>query len=264
MLYEIFYFLLIGLFAGVLAGLFGVGGGFIFIPAQLFIYSYFDIPKDLQVKFAIGTSLAAVVFSTIASSYAHHVRSAIYFPIIKKIVIGIVLGAILGSFLTKILPAQALEVVFGGFECLFGVYFVLSPHISDHSNMKSINILTLNALTILTSALSVILGVGGGIFLVPILSLLHLPLRKAIGSSSVATLIVAFLGSVSMLIPSFWLTTTYGAFGYLYFPAFVPMALGAVLAAPLGVKLTHSLPTARLKKCFGFLLIILGLIILMR
>ena len=264
MLYEIVYFLGIGLIGGILAGLFGVGGGFIFIPAQLLIYSYFDVPREIQIKFAIGTSLAAIVFSTIASSYAHHLKGAIYFPIIRKIIIGIVLGTILGAYLATIFPSHILEIVFGCFECLFGLYFVVSPPVPDSSSIRNIPMLPLNMVIMTTSALAVLLGVGGGIFVVPLLTLLHLPLRKAIGSASLATLIVAFIGAITMLLPSLKSVSIYGAVGCLYLPAFIPLSLGALATAPLGVKLAHNLPTAQLKKVFGVLLMILGVIILVR
>ncbi len=264
MTYEIIYFLTAGVFAGLLGGLFGVGGGFIFIPAQLFIYSYFDIPKEIQIKMAIGTSLATVVFNTLASSYAHYRKNAIYFPFLKKTLPGIVIGSLLGSYVTKIFPSLLLEIIFGTFESLFGLYFILSKPLQESSSIKKYNPFVINMIVLFTSALSILLGLGGGIFMIPIMTFLRLPLKQAIGSSSLATLIVAFLGGSTLLLPTFFKTTVSYAVGYLYLPSFIPLAIGAIVGAPIGAKLTHMLPTRALKKCFGVFLTLIGLFVLMR
>ncbi len=263
-MYEMLYFLVVGLFAGLIGGLLGVGGGFIFIPAQLLIYNYFEIPRELQIKLAIATSLAAVVFNVAASSYVHHTNNAIYFPIIKKIIVGIILGSVLGAFAAEIISSSYLEILFGMFECLFGVYFIFSPNLASTSPFNNLNFLIMNMLVICTSALSIILGVGGGIFLIPLLTLLHLPLRQAIGSSSLATLMVALIGALIMIVPTLESCTTPFALGYLYLPAFIPLSMGAIISAPFGAKLTHTIPVFLLKKLFGWFLIILGIIVLIR
>ncbi len=264
MLYEILYFLVIGSFAGLLGGLFGVGGGFLFIPAQIFIYNYYDIPKDLQIKLAICTSLAVVVFNTLAATQTHRKKGAINLPILKKIVLSIILGAIFGGYLAKSFPSTLLEIIFGIMEFLFGLYFLLSPKMHESSQPKKINFLVINIVFFLTTLFSVILGVGGGIFMIPILTFLRIPLKQSIGTSALTTLIVSFLGAASLLIPSLQSVTLPFAFGYLYLPAFIPLALGALVAAPIGARLTHSLPTTYLKKGFGVLLLLLSLCILIR
>lgn len=262
MIYELIYFLTVGILAGILGGLFGVGGGFIFIPAQLFVYTYFDIPKEIQIKMAIGTSLGAVVFNTLAASYTHYKKNAVYFPLLKKILFGVVIGSLLGSYITRVFPSQLLEVIFGLFECLFGLYFIIAKPVHDDGSIKNINTLILNAIVISTSALSILLGIGGGIFLIPLMTFLHLPLKKAIGSSSLATLLVALIGSITLVLPTLRDQTANFAIGYLYLPSFIPLSLGALLGAPLGAKLTHRLPTKILKKCFGAFLILIGIYIL--
>jgi uncharacterized membrane protein YfcA len=178
--------------------------------------------------------------------------------------VGIVTGSLLRAYVAKIFPSHLLEIVFGSFESLFGLYFILSKPAHDSSSIKRFNILIINLIVVATSALSVLLGIGGGIFLIPLMTFLHLPLKQAIGSSSLATLVVAFLGAITLLLPTFSHTTVNYAIGYLYLPSFIPLAIGASLAAPLGAKLTHLLPTVVLKKCFGVFLILIGVFILIR
>lgn len=264
MVFEIIYFLLIGLTAGLLGGLFGIGGGFIFIPAQLFIYHYLGIPNDLQIRIAIETSLAAVVFNTLVSSYSHHNRGGIYFPIVKKIIIGIILGSLLGAFLTKIAPSHLLEIIFGIFECFIGFYFFFSPPVHESHSIKNVNLFIINMLGVVIGTLSILLGIGGGFFMVPLLIFLHLPLKQAIGSSSLITLVVSFFGATALLLPTLKEVTVPFAVGYLYIPAFVALSIGAIFGAPFGAKLTHTLPIGLLKKVFGLLLLILGLVILLK
>jgi uncharacterized membrane protein YfcA len=264
MFFEIFYFLCIGLFAGLLGGLFGIGGGFVFIPAQLFIYSYYDIPKELQIKFAICTSLAVVVFNTLAATYSHNKKKAINLPLFKKIVIGIILGSIFGGLLAKSFPSDLLEVIFGLMEFLFGLYFLFSPKIHDSELPKKIDTLSFNVIIFLISALSILIGVGGGIFMIPLLTFLRFPLRQSIATSALITLLVSLLGTLLLLIPSISYVSLPNTLGYLYLPAFFPLALGAIGGAPLGAHLTHSLPTKYLKKSFGILLLALSVLILIR
>ncbi len=264
MIYAAIYFLLIGLFAGCLGGLFGVGGGFIFVPAQLFVYSYLGIPLDLQIKLAIETSLAAVVFNTLVSSYSHYKRGGIQFSIIKQFIVGIILGSVAGAILTKISPSHALELFFGVFECLIGAYFIFAPALRETHSLSHINSFITNALGAIIGTISILLGIGGGFFMVPLLAVLKLPLKKAIGSSSLLTFIVSFIGSIVLLFHSLSGVKEPFTIGYLYLPAFIPLALGAIFGAPLGVKLTHTLPTGLLKKIFGALLILLGIVVLLR
>jgi uncharacterized membrane protein YfcA len=161
-------------------------------------------------------------------------------------------------------PSNLLGFIFGAFECLFGFYFIIARPVHETTPIKNINPLIMNTIVAFTSGLSIILGIGGGIFLIPLLTLLHLPLKKAIGSSSLATLAVAFLGTITLLIPTIPLKTTTFSTGYLYLPAFLPLALSAIIGAPIGVKLTHYLPTKILKKCFGLFLIVIGIFILLK
>ncbi len=264
MLYEILFFLIIGLLAGALGALFGIGGGFVFIPAQLFIYSHLRVLPELQIKYAIATSLAAVVFNSTASSYVYYRKKLVCLPVIKKIIPGIILGAALGAIIANIFPSRYLVIFFGCFECVFGVYFISSRKIPDQPSPKLFNPLIVNVIAFLISVLSVILGIGGGIFIIPLLTFLHLPLKQAIGSSSLATLIISLVGSLAMTFSALGDSLSVDAIGYIYLPALIPLSIGAALGSPVGAKLTQIIPSHTLKKVFGIFLIILGLIVLFR
>ena len=258
--WVVFYFVLVGFIAGGLGGLFGVGGGFVYVPAQLILYQHIGIPEELQIKMAIQTSLAVVVISTLTASYSHHRKGGIDTHVVKEFIYGIVLGAIVGAFLTKSLSADGLVLFFGFFECLIGLYFLLSPTL--HGGRSHWSMVTTNALGAVIGTLAILLGVGGGFFLVPLLILLNIPLRQSIGSSSLLTFVVAFVGSLVLLVHSSFHVQEPHAIGYLYIPAFIPLVIGAGIGAPLGARLTHALPTRPLKRAFGILLVILGMVVL--
>jgi uncharacterized membrane protein YfcA len=258
------YFLFSGILAGVLGGLLGIGGGLVFIPAQLAVFQLLKVPAEIQMHFALGTSLSAVVINTVASSIAHHKRNSIHTSIVKKIFIGVICGAILGALLAKHIPSKSLELIFGTFQLLFGVYFLASPPVREHTEIKDFNTFILNILIAFTSAFSVILGIGGGIFLVPILTFLNLPLRLSIGSASAITLIVSLTGALTMLVSSWDVSALNYSIGYIFLPAFLPLSMGSLIGAPLGVKLTHSISTKFLKPTFGIIIIVLGISILLK
>jgi uncharacterized membrane protein YfcA len=258
------YFLLSGIIAGILGGLFGIGGGLVFIPVQLAVFQQLNIPLDIQMQVALATSLSCVVINTLSSSYAHHRRGSVHSPIVKKVLIGVVVGSICGGLLAGSVPSKILKLTFGGFQCLFGLYFLTSPSLTEHLTLKDPNKFLLNSTLAITSAISVILGIGGGIFLVPILTYLHLPLRISIGSASLITLFVASIGASTMLLnPSLSESLNY-SIGYLFLPAFFPLSIGSLLGAPIGVMLAHKIALKLLKPIFGATIILLGASILFK
>jgi uncharacterized membrane protein YfcA len=263
-LLYITYFLLSGIIAGILGGLVGIGGGLIFIPVQLAVFQQLEIPLAIQMQVALATSLSSVVINTLASSYSHHRRGSLHPPIVKKVLIGVIFGSVVGGILAGLVPSKILKPSFGAFQCLFGLYFLATPSLTEHLNLKEPNKFLLNSTLALTSAISVILGIGGGIFLVPILTYLHIPLRTSIGSASLITLFVSLIGASTMLLsPTLNESLNYSV-GYLFLPAFLPLSIGSLLGAPIGVMLAHKISLTLLKPIFGVVIILLGALILFK
>jgi len=263
MIIQLLLFSFVGIAAGISSGLLGISGGLITIPCLAYIFTYMGLfPSDLM-HIAIGTSLAAMVFNTLSASISHHKRKGVLFHIIKPMSLGIILGAILGSVIAKFLPSKFLQYMFGVFEILLGVrYFLPKGKESKHENLPSSTILSLISTGIGT--ISTILGIGGGIINVPVLTHYNINIKKAVGTSSVLSFIVSLIGAVSYLIFGMHTPLAADMVGYLYIPAFIAISLFSFISAPFGAYLSHQLSTKVLKKVFGTLLLIAGVMMLVK
>lgn len=260
---EIVVFLFAGLLAGGFAGLLGIGGGIIFVPIQILIYNVTGLPKEIQMKTAVATSLATIIFTTISSARSHAKRKSIEWDIVYKIVVGILLGAIGGSILARAIPGKILEIIFGLFLFLVSLYLFLVKSLKEHPENRIPNFPIMNTIAFIIGGFSAMMGVGGGLITVPTLVHFHVPIQKAIGTSSVIGVILSLFAALTYIVPSFE-GGTYPPYslGYIHFPALIPMATGAVIAAPFGAFLTHTLPRDLIRKIFaGFVLIVAILMI---
>ena len=262
MIYEILAFITVGLLAGFLAGLLGIGGGIIIVPTLLFLFKAFQIGVKSPMHLVIGTALASMIVTTLSSSLAQLKKRNIDFSILKSMGVGALLGTVIGVYTTTFLPSLFLKIFFGILECLLGVHFITAKNNKKSKDIlkKSSNpsLFILGFFSICISFLSTILGISGGVLIVPLLNYFRFPLKKAIGSSSALSFLITLISSVSFAFVNKKVNTT-DRIGLIYIPAFVSISIAATLTAPLGVKLGHALPSSVLKKIFGFLLLGLGL-----
>lgn len=257
--FEFFIYLIIGIVAGFLSGLLGVGGGMVVVPSLLVVFHYMGFSPQNMMQTAIGTSLAAMVFTSGASAWAHHKR--VNWLLFKELVPGIILGAILGAITAYLLPTRQLQVVFGLFVCLFGTYFLLTAKNKEIEGKIKPHYLIMSLIGLAIGAISSILGIGGGIITVPMLIFCGTSLQKAISTSAATGFLIAIVGAFSFL----YLGLERGAtesFGYIYIPAFIVIGLTAALLAPLGAKYAYSTPSAVLKRVFGIYQILIGLLMI--
>ncbi|MCB1085336.1 MAG: sulfite exporter TauE/SafE family protein, partial [Chlamydiia bacterium] len=252
----------IGVLAGILSGLLGIGGGVVTIPCLLIVFRWIGIIPSEMMHLAIGTSLAAMVFSTLSSSYYHKKKKAIDFKIVKPMGIGVIFGAVLGAFITNLLPSNFLQVFFGGFECLLGVRF-LFPKLMPYKERPLPSSRILAGISLIVATLSTMLGIGGGLINVPILTAFSVPVKRAIGTSSALSFLIAVCGAVAFLLFGVKSSPITDAVGFIYLPAFILISVFAFLFAPLGVKWAHDLPINVLKRIFGVVLLIAGISIIL-
>lgn len=261
MIFEFTYFplyLLVGMFAGLSAGLLGIGGGLIIVPALLLIFQYQGLNDVSLIHIAIGTSLASIIFTSIASVYAHQQKSAIIWPIFWRLSPSIMLGALLGAAIADWIPSAELKIVFGLFELYVAIQmtFNLKPK-QQHNLPNSVGMSTVGSGIGLVSSL---VGIGGGTMTVPFLLYVSTPIHKAIATSAACGLPIALAGSVGFLVMG-WSKTSELAYssGYLYWPALLGIVITSVLFAPLGAWLAYRLPQRYLKQIFAALLYILAI-----
>jgi len=244
---------ILGLLSGLFAGLLGIGGGIISVPVLYYLFSWQNLPNAMEV--AIATSLAAIFITTLLSTWVHHRKSkGLPFRILGFLVPGLIVGCISGAQLAHLLPGNALRIIFGGMAILIGIYFSVPkfpiPKISERPNP----LLTFFGLII--GHLSSLLGIGGGIFTVPLLLAYHLPAQNLIAASSAATLTTSFIGTITYLLMGAHMSTTVN------WVAFLAISLGSLCTTAFGVHLAQKLPTPLLKRIFGAVLSFTGAVML--
>lgn len=260
---EIFIaYALLGAFAGIVAGLLGVGGGLIMVPVLVFLWQPDGLGGTQAVQLAIGTSLAVIVFTSLSSILAHHRRGSVLWPVVARLTPGILLGAGLGAMMASAMEQNLLKMVFGVFELLVAVQMALSlrPSIDASTNRGLPGPLGMGLVGSVIGAVSALVGIGGGTMTVPFLSACKIRMQQAVGSSAACGLPIAVAGALSYLLLG-WDNAELPALsvGYVYVPALIGIVLTSVLFAPLGAALAHRLPTLVLKKIFAGLLALLGL-----
>jgi uncharacterized membrane protein YfcA len=253
----------LGAFAGVLAGLLGVGGGLVIVPILAALYHLQGFEPALVMQLAIGTSLATIVFTSVSSSMAHHRRGAVRWPLVVQLSIGIALGGWLGGFLAVWLGGIALALMFGVFELLIaGQMFQGGAPVTGRAAPGGASNAAAGAVIGLVSAL---LGIGGGTLTVPWLTWHAIDIRTAVGTSAACGFPIALAGAAGFVL-SGWNRPELpsGSSGFVYWPAVGAISVASVLAAPLGARLAHRLDRQHLRRVFAVFLAGLGLLMIGR
>lgn len=250
----------IGVLSGTLAGLFGVGGGVVIVPALnfLFILWHTPVPEEARMHFAVGSSLGVIVFTSLSSLRAHHRRGAVLWPAVRRLTPGIVAGGMLGAAIASALSNGALQSTFGVFVILIALYIVVGYRPAGSRPLP--RAAGAFAAGVVIGSVAALGGIGGGILTVPFLLWCTVPLRHAVGTAAACTFPVALAGAVGFVVMGWKLAGAPAlATGFLYWPAIAGIAAGSVLAAPLGAWLAHTLPVEHLRRAFAVLLILVGL-----
>ncbi len=255
-------YLATGAFVGFIAGLFGVGGGLIIVPVLVFIFtgtvaSTTEIAPAIVMPLAIGTSLATIMLTSISSVRAHHFHGAVLWPVVGRLTPGLVIGTLLAASIVDQLPGDALRIMFGVFELLVAAQMGFGISAAPHRQLPGWGGTSLMGAII--GAVSGIVGIGGGTLTVPFLVWCNTGMRQAVASSAACGLPIALAGTLGFMITGWNETRSLPwSSGYVYWPAFVGIGLASVVFAPLGAKLTHTLPTSTLKRFFALFLALLG------
>ncbi len=252
----------LGTFAGIMAGLLGVGGGLVIVPVLVMLWQTDGLGGSQMVQLAIGTSLAVIVFTSLSSVRAHHQRGSVLWPVFWRLTPGILLGAGLGAMLASALPQAALKTVFGIFELLVAAQMLLSLRPSAGASVEKglPGSLGMGLAGSVIGTVSALVGIGGGILTVPFLDACKVRMQQAVGTSAACGLPIAVSGALSYILLG-WGNTQLPAnsAGFVYGPALVGIAITSMLFAPLGAALAHRLPTSVLKKIFAGFLALLGI-----
>lgn len=251
-------YLLLGAGAGLMAGLFGVGGGVILVPVLILTFAAQGFSTAVLVHLAVGTSLAIIVPTAISSMQAHHRQGSVDWSWFRLLTPGIILGAIVGAWTASLLSGLALQSIIGVFMLLVSLQLLLSLQPPPAENRPD-TWLTTSVGGVIGWA-SAIFGIGGGMLVVPFLIWCRASVRQAVGTAAA----IGFPIAVSGTLGNVWAGWGQaglpdGSTGFIYWPAVAGIVLTSVPFARLGARLAHWLPEHWLKRLFALLLFVLGL-----
>ena len=254
--------LALGAVVGFMAGLLGIGGGLIMVPSLLYILPSAGIHSAQLPHIAIATSLAAIILTSISSARAHHLRGNVPWPLLKTMLPGIMLGALTSGFIAEQISATTLQQGFAIFVVLMSIQMAYPFKTESNRHLPSAPVLFVVAA--LAAMIAGLMGIGGGVLLVPFLTFFGVKMRYAIGFSAATGLLISLSGSLGYIIAGFNAPELpYGTLGFIYLPALLGLGMTSVLMAPVGVKVASTWPTPVLKKVFALLLLCVGFKLIM-
>lgn len=248
----------IGAFAGVLAGLLGVGGGIVLVPALYYAFTGLGYGSPFLMQVCLATSLATIVVTSIRSVHSHNKKGAVDWDILKGWAIGIAIGAVLGMLTVSSLRTQTLQAIFGTLALVVGLYlgFGRSEWRLADAMPKGIRRAIYSPVV---GFLSVLMGIGGGSFGVPLMSLHNVPIHRAVATAAGFGLLIAVPSVTGFLLvappegaPPFTL-------GVVNLPAFALIIAMTLITTPYGAKLAHAMDPKPLKRVFAVFLILVAL-----
>ena len=260
---EIFLYFFLGTFSGVLAGLFGIGGGIIIIPTFFFVFSYLGFADEILSHMVLGSSLGVIVFSSISSTFSHNIKDAVDWGLIRVVAPSIVIGSALGGFTAGLLESNTLQGLVSLFLVVASIQLIFEfppPPQNPQTNLFG---------PVIAGGgigwLSGVFGIGGGIFSVPYFYHRGLKMMNAIGTSAACGIPIAISGSISyMVIGLNDINLPNYSVGYVYLPATIVVGIMSSLTAKLGVNIAHRMKQKKLRIAFAFLVMIMALNLLMR
>lgn len=251
-------YLVLGAIVGLMAGLLGIGGGGIMVPVLTAMFAAQGVPTEQVVHLALGTSMAAIVVTAISSVRAHHKHRAILWPVMAKITPGVLLGTFCATYLAASLSSRALSIFFACFMTYVALNMVLGLKPKAQRPLPKTPVFI--GAGIVIGAISALVAIGGGSLTVPFLMQYSVSIRQAIATSAAVGLPIAIAGAFGYILNGLGTAGLPAhSLGYVYLPAAVLISVTSFLTAPLGARLTHTLPVGILKKVFAVLLIALSL-----
>ena len=246
--------------AGFLAGLLGVGGGIIMVPALYYAFTVLDFDIITRMHLSVGTSLAIIIPTSIISTKTHMDYDAVDFKMVKSFGIFILFGVIAGTFLAVNLKTAALVLFFSIFAFIVGLFFIfLREKLLE--NPKEISDLVKNISGIVIGFISVPLGIGGGSLMVPFMRTFGYDIRKSIGTAAAVGFLIAVSGSITMILGGKIIDNVNTPFsiGYINLLGFLVFVPVTTVMDRLGAKAVYTIDKKLLSKIFGTFLIIVSI-----
>ncbi len=246
----------VGLVTGILAGLFGIGGGLVIVPVLILVFTEHGFPSELVMIMAVATSLATIIFTGLSAVLAHHRFGAVWWQRVFRLVPSIMMGSVIGAVIADRIDAHVLRILFVVFLLYVGVQMALQFQ-PKPGGVKESKILD-SLVSLLIGVLSAIVGIGGGTITVPYLVSCRAPMKNAVAISSACGVPIAIAGTISYAVLGWHTVVPEWSLGYVYLPSFLGIGLSSVFTAPIGARLAHKLPAQKLKRYFSVLIFLMA------
>jgi uncharacterized protein len=263
---EILIYLSLGAFTGLLAGMFGIGGGSILVPSLIFIFYGMGFDASIIVLMAIGTSLASIFFSAISSALSHHNKSSVEWSLVMPLSVGMIVGAVIGAGYAATLSNENLKWIITIFLIVIGIEMISG--FTQTLAKKGKGFISLAKFIVPAHGswigfLSSIIGIGGGSFTTPLMIAGGYNIRKGIGTAAACGVPIAAAGAIGYMYygQTVEVNLPSGAVGYVFWPAVISISLASIFTAKLGANISHSISEKALKVSFGIFLILVGILV---
>ena len=244
---------------GFVAGLFGIGGGLITVPFLYFIFAYLEINQQYIMHFAVGTSFAIIIPTSIVSVFTHNKFKAVDFDIVKSYGLFNVAGVIAGSIFAASLKTKSLVLFFSIVILFLGIYLLLIKE-KEQSIIVQMKLYLKIILGFVVGFISAPMGIGGAIMNVPILKFFGYSINKAIGSAAAIGFLIAIFGAIGFLISGSYLKSNLPfSIGFINIPAFLIFIPITTIMARIGARTVHKIDKNKISKFFGMFLLIVSI-----
>lgn len=252
------WFVIAGAFAGVCAGLFGVGGGMVIVPVLVWIFTSYQFSPEVVTHLAVGTSLATIVVTSISSLTAHNKRGGVRWDIWRNMALGLVVGSLVGAGVADAIDGDSLQAIIGVGALTIALKMLFFSNKEQPKKPLTPPSVQFGAGTGIGLASS-IFGIGGGSLTVPFLNWAGLPMKQSVGTAAACGLPIALAGAAGFAWFGKDMTNLpEGTIGFVHITGFFCISVASFITAKIGAKLAHQLPTLVLKRAFGILLLFAG------
>jgi uncharacterized membrane protein YfcA len=243
----------IGALVGFAAGLLGIGGGVVMVPLLALVFAQQHLPAEHLLHLALGTAMAAMVFTSIASMRAHHAHGAVDWRIARAMSPGMLVGSFCAALAAGLIPTRPLAVIFALLVCYAATQMLLD--LKPRTQRELPGPAGIFAAGTVIGAVSSLAAVGGAFLTIPFLTWCKVPLRRALGTAAANGLPIAIAGTAGYVLHGLRASGLPSpSVGFVYLPAAALVVATSMFAAPLGARLAHRLPVKRLRMLFALLL----------
>ena len=257
---NLFIYLVTGTIAGILAGLFGIGGGMVMVPALAIVLTGQGVSPTIVMHIALGTSLAVIALTSISSTLSHHRRGGVRWDVLRWYGPALAAGALLGAFVADALPGTALRKLVGASSLLIALQMAFDYRFGALESLAPPRNPELGIAGGIVGLLSSLIGIGGGSLTGPYLALRGFELRQCVGTAAAGGIPIAWAGALGYVIAGRSVAGVPGpALGYVSGIAFAGLAVASTLAAPLGARLAHRISPRKLQLAFAAMLAVVSI-----